>query len=63
MIFEIRNNNVTNYDFFKKQCYKLKVIILVTKRNKINVVTLNFINFQIIILKINTKIILLLIFC
>ena len=50
-IFEIRTNNVTNYDLNKKQCYILKVIILLTKSNKINVVTFNFIHFQIIILK------------
>ena len=68
MIFEIRSNNVTNYDFKKrkkkkkKQRYILKVIILVTKSNKTNVVTLNFIHFQILILKVNTKIILLILF-
>ena len=59
MIFEIGINNVTNYDLKKKRCYKLKVIILVTKRNKMNVGTFNFIHFQILILKINAKIILL----
>ena len=58
IIFEIRSNNVTNYDFKKKQCYILKVIILVTKSYKINIVTFNFIHFPILILK-NNKIILL----
>ena len=52
-LFEIRSSNI---------CYKLKlilflkqlkVIMLVTGSNKINVVTFNFIHFQILILKIN----------
>ena len=46
-IFEIRSNNVTNYDL--KKCNILKVRVLVTKSNKINVVTFNFIHFQILI--------------
>ena len=46
-IFEIRSNNVTNYDL--KKFNILKVRILVTKSNKINVVTFNFIHFQILI--------------